>query len=150
MGEGGRCKCPKGSTVQVGYANVLWYYKNGSTKMPNSPVYNYKGSISCPGDVDHPYCAKNPMCLKDPCNPGGYFDGTRCKCSNGYKLTQDLSSPVGFSCQKLDLNFCGVRGETYQINSSSGYPKIDKTDIACLNCKSPYKQNKTCFNTPRS
>lgn len=90
------------------------------------------GELSCPGDIPAdswyaPQCNRtHPICVTDPCGPGGRFDPDAgvCICdeANGYYDDIDPQSIVGHKCVKLCTstnNPCGDRGEC-------------KVDIACI------------------
>ena len=83
-----------------------------------------KSYIDCPSDM--PDGRKNlcestyPMCIIDPCNPGGVYDinSGSCKCDadKGYINTQDQNSAIGYTCLNPCSpinNPCASRGTCY-------------------------------------
>ena len=122
VSDGKNCKCPKPTGSTGGY---------------------FVSYINCPGDMPDDkkdLCdAKYPLCINDPCNPGGVYDpGTGgCKCDPGkhFQQVQDTSSPIGYACINPcsgKFNPCADRGTCYTD---------DKGVAKCKDCKYGWYQD---------
>lgn len=102
--------------------------------------------IRCPDDIVKTKavpCTKDaPLCLPDPCNPGGYYDpeSGECKClGTGNVPKESETSPTGWVCQNpCDSlhNPCGDRGVCHVVKKDNDY--IAK----CKDCQIPWHQDK--------
>jgi hypothetical protein len=76
-------------------------------------------------------------CIKDPCNPHGYFNGKKCICDKGSINNADILSPIQASCKSPcsgDENPCKGKGKCY-LN--------DKGEPKCKDCYYPHYQDKS-------
>lgn len=94
---------------------------------------SWNSYILCPSNTVDICSPEAPKCIKDPCNPHGYYDGTKCVCDENYKPYLDSTSLVGYSCYSPcdDANNpCGVgplkRGDCY-------YDTVNQK-ASCRNC----------------
>jgi hypothetical protein len=107
--------------------------------------------LRCPQDFNDKLAkrlcsAYNPSCVKDPCNPGGYYNSNtgRCICNKdkNYYPIRSSGTQVGWTCSKLCDTEMGDdpcvykgtrRGDCYVKTS------IDNSLQGCANCKDPLK-----------
>jgi hypothetical protein len=115
--EGESCKCP--DKVQTA-----------------TDVSSY---IRCPDDVkptERSLCSVDIECIKDPCNPGGYYDPATGKCVcpiDGYAPALNSISPVGWICDSPcgpEANPCAERGDCILVDGKA----------QCTNCHFPWIQ----------
>jgi hypothetical protein len=124
--EEGKCECPSMTQDDSGFTSY----------------------IDCPNDIPHfanvnsAYCTPNyPQCLKDPCNPGGYWDAIKQSCicdrTKEYISKQDKSSIVKMVCYKpcVYTKLCASRGKCNITNCQDP----TKNKAYCADCTIPYK-----------
>lgn len=132
----GICRCQTGEK----------FIQQGETKLcvkdTCSPGKTVNNTCKCPekknknGSDWISYINQDKQCKQDPCNPHGYFDGTKCICNKGSISFQDDTSPIGWICKSpcdKGNNPCGNRGTCI----------FDENGIAtCTKCTYPNYQSK--------
>ncbi len=116
-GEGGEVT-PLGEGTPLGEDNSpLGECQDYKPRIPNSNG-EYTSFLNCPTKINEQHSsvcsADEPQCIKDPCNPHGYYDYSRdaCMCKPPFVNHPVLYNSVGNACVDLcsdDLNPCPGR-----------------------------------------
>ena len=132
------------------------YIERGETKLcvedpcfPGSSTSPLSEKCACPAPITDgegnkiSYVALNGRCIKDPCNPKGYFNGKTCVCVHPKSVARiDPLSPVEWSCASpcdANNNPCGDRGkcvlneEGRAVCSDCAFPNYQSDDKLCNN-----------------
>lgn len=136
--DNGTCEC--GTPKQN--ADGTW---TSFIRCPDDMVKDSPSTQGCGGDEpcdSHSSCYKK--CVKDPCNPYGYYDKHlgACKCTgkDHVNIKYD-ASPVGYTCgSPCEDNIpCGGEGD-----NKRGDCYLDNGKVKCKNCRVDrgYKQSK--------